>query len=328
MARRVICGIDTDDRAAGVVVLAASLSRALQAELCVVHCVDPATLPPGRGAARGRIRRLLTVRGRHLMNRSLTEAGCGERARGVVHVSAPARGLLALAAAPRTELIVVGSRGRGPLRAALLGSVSRRLAAASPCPVAVLPREANGEWTTARVLARRSKPKLVCGVDGSAPARAAVSCAAALARASGGSLLLAHVREGNGAAPDGPVVGSIDFGELLDSERRARLRLLHGTLDAISDAISDGADADVRLVDGHVPSALDQLAREEGADLIVTGSRGAGPLPSAVLGSTSVELASSATRPVLICPPGCRLPPGRRGAEAARDVPSEAPAAR
>ena len=38
------------------------------------------------------------------------------------------------------DLLVCGSRGYGPLRAALLGSVSRRLAADAHCPVLVLPR--------------------------------------------------------------------------------------------------------------------------------------------------------------------------------------------
>jgi nucleotide-binding universal stress UspA family protein len=38
------------------------------------------------------------------------------------------------------DLIVVGSRGYGPLRAVLLGSVSRRLMSEAHCPVIVVPR--------------------------------------------------------------------------------------------------------------------------------------------------------------------------------------------
>ena len=38
------------------------------------------------------------------------------------------------------DLLVCGSRGNGPLRAVLLGGVSRRVAAESHCPVIVLPR--------------------------------------------------------------------------------------------------------------------------------------------------------------------------------------------
>jgi nucleotide-binding universal stress UspA family protein len=43
------------------------------------------------------------------------------------------------------DLLVLGSRGYGPIRAALLGSVSRALVRAAACPVVVLPRGAGPE---------------------------------------------------------------------------------------------------------------------------------------------------------------------------------------
>ena len=50
----------------------------------------------------------------------------------------PVDGLLA--AARHVDLLVMGSRGRGPLRAAILGSVSHSVARRAPCPVLILPR--------------------------------------------------------------------------------------------------------------------------------------------------------------------------------------------
>ena len=50
----------------------------------------------------------------------------------------PADGLLA--AARHVDLLVMGSRGRGPLRAAILGSVSHSVSRQAPCPVVILPR--------------------------------------------------------------------------------------------------------------------------------------------------------------------------------------------
>jgi nucleotide-binding universal stress UspA family protein len=44
------------------------------------------------------------------------------------------------AASEHLDVLVCGSRGYGPLRAVLLGSVSRRLTAQSRCPVVLLPR--------------------------------------------------------------------------------------------------------------------------------------------------------------------------------------------
>jgi nucleotide-binding universal stress UspA family protein len=45
-----------------------------------------------------------------------------------------------LLASAGLDLLVCGARGYGPLRAVLLGSVSRRVAASARCPVLVLPR--------------------------------------------------------------------------------------------------------------------------------------------------------------------------------------------
>jgi nucleotide-binding universal stress UspA family protein len=45
-----------------------------------------------------------------------------------------------LAAGRHVDLLVMGSRGRGPLRAAILGSVSHSVARRAPCPVLILPR--------------------------------------------------------------------------------------------------------------------------------------------------------------------------------------------
>ena len=45
-----------------------------------------------------------------------------------------------IAASGHLDLLVCGSRGYGPVRAVLLGSVTRRLVAEASCPIVVLPR--------------------------------------------------------------------------------------------------------------------------------------------------------------------------------------------
>ena len=45
------------------------------------------------------------------------------------------------AASAEVDLLVVGSRGYGPVRRVLLGSVSRELVRSAACPVVVLPRD-------------------------------------------------------------------------------------------------------------------------------------------------------------------------------------------
>lgn len=72
------------------------------------------------------------------------EQGASERLRsltgvdGRVVVGPPADELLAFC--ERFDMLVVGSRGHGPLRRMLLGSTSDYLARTAPCPLLVLPR--------------------------------------------------------------------------------------------------------------------------------------------------------------------------------------------
>ena len=59
----------------------------------------------------------------------------------------PAARTLAAEAGKGVDLLCVGSRGHGPLRRVLLGSVSRELASQPPCPLLVVPRGAGGPPT-------------------------------------------------------------------------------------------------------------------------------------------------------------------------------------
>jgi nucleotide-binding universal stress UspA family protein len=54
----------------------------------------------------------------------------------------PAERLVVIAEDEDAELIVVGSRGRGPLKAAILGSVSHQVIGLAGCPVMVVPAAA------------------------------------------------------------------------------------------------------------------------------------------------------------------------------------------
>jgi nucleotide-binding universal stress UspA family protein len=72
-------------------------------------------------------------------------AAIGELAAGVevevdVLVNEPAEGLIA--ASENVDMLIMGSRGLGPKRAVLLGSVSRKVVDRAACPVLVLPRGA------------------------------------------------------------------------------------------------------------------------------------------------------------------------------------------
>jgi nucleotide-binding universal stress UspA family protein len=87
--------------------------------------------------------------GVRMLERLLEEEGIADAELRVEYGFAPDR-LADLADEEDAELIVVGSRARGSLRAAVLGSVSTAVIGVARCPVLVVPPGARGAAAVAR----------------------------------------------------------------------------------------------------------------------------------------------------------------------------------
>jgi nucleotide-binding universal stress UspA family protein len=150
------------------------------------------------------------------------------------------------------------------------------------------------------------KEAIVCGIDGSPAAQAALRYATGLADRLGARLVLAHVVEPLPAplaavgTPASPMPSA--FATLSEQEADGE-RLLAEVAEAT--AVDHGEQ---RVVTGLPAERLADLADDERAQLIVVGSRGRGPLRSALLGSVSTSLVGLARCPVLIVPPGAAAP--------------------
>ena len=124
---------------------------------------------------------------------------------------------------------------------------------------------------------------IVCGVGDSAEGRAAAQLAAALAARLGLRLVLVHV-----------VVPG-----------RARRRpAVEQSLAEIARALADGAET--RVVHGNRVDCLAEVAAEEGADVIVLGSRSHGARGRQLGCALACELEAVQSVPVLIAPPSTR----------------------
>ena len=146
--------------------------------------------------------------------------------------------------------------------------------------------------------------RMTVGIDGSESARRALDWAAALAVQTGSEVVAVHVV---GLLVDTPA-GPVPSGPQLDQLRQ----LLEG--EWIEGLRSAGVVHRCRLEEGNPVSGLLRVAAEDGADLIIVGSRGAGGFSELHLGSTSHQVALYADRPVTIVPPAGRtLPPGLWG---------------
>jgi nucleotide-binding universal stress UspA family protein len=140
---------------------------------------------------------------------------------------------------------------------------------------------------------------IVVGIDGSKHASAALRWAAEEAALRSATLEAVH------AWSFVPVATPADAGlvpmawteslEVLDATREAAERAAAEMVHAV---LGEQHDAIVTVSEGSVTEVL--LAAAADADLLVVGNQGRGNLTSALLGSTSAELADNAPCPVVI----------------------------
>jgi len=145
MSSSILCVVDGSEDAHAALRAAAQLSGQLELRLVAAHVVQAVSNEPALGMAPGL--RLVgspaadLEAGRALLDHVLDEEGLTDAERHVVY-GFPADCLANVADDEDAELIVVGSRGRGPFKAALLGSVSTALIGVARRPVLVVPRGA------------------------------------------------------------------------------------------------------------------------------------------------------------------------------------------
>ncbi len=273
-----VCGVDDSQHAADVVAFARALADRLELRVRLVHSVDPDRFLVGEP------RRDALRRGEALLE-TLGTTGSVDNDH-VVGLGDPIE-LLLQALNDGAALAVIGSRGRGPGRAALLGSVSNAIAHASPCPVIVVPPGAAIEI--------RDQLTVVCGIDGSVGANVALDHAGTLARALGGRLIAVHVRA-DALAPDATSLMPVrkPFGASSGDARAATI--FQRPLAQVDADIPDG----MRIEAGSVAARLAVVASGEPSAILVVGTRGQGPLRSAIFGSVSARLAATAPVPVMI----------------------------
>jgi nucleotide-binding universal stress UspA family protein len=197
------------------------------------------------------------------------------------------------------DLLVVGTRGRGAVASALLGSVALHCVSSSACPVVVVPEP--GGWADPGRGA-----VVVAGVDGSARSAAAVAWAVEEAGPRGkvtavrayGVFDLWHDQ----CSAVTPTPAQRDAAELAALEQ--------GLASLLEATIGEHAEVHRLSVGGEAGPAL--VGQAAGADLLVVASRGRGEFRGLVLGSVALYCVLHAPCPVLVVRPTDRAwAPGR-----------------
>jgi nucleotide-binding universal stress UspA family protein len=133
---------------------------------------------------------------------------------------------------------------------------------------------------------------ILIATDGSAPAGQALDVAIDIAKQTGATLQVLSVRPPvmAGRAGAGPAILEVE--ELTGAEHISEAGAAH--------AREAGVDATAHIAHGDVVESIADAATAFGADMLVVGSRGHGPLTGAVLGSVSHALVRRSPVPVTI----------------------------
>jgi nucleotide-binding universal stress UspA family protein len=302
MSSSIVCGVDGSHESLTAAAVAAWLCERLGATLLLAHAYEASpTFPYGDEPQRARHRRHVHAEVMGIferVERDLTQV----EVEGRVLDGAPPDELAALAREQDAALLVVGSRGRGAVRAALLGSVSSAVARASDRPVVIVPPGA----APGPDLGAGERSAIVCGVDRSEEAKGAARVAATLAAALRLELVLVHAYASGPSGAAVPAPGAappISYEDVEETQRERARRLL----EQVARDLDRAPGVRMRIEEDAPASLLSRCADAENAELIVVGTHGRGLVSSVLLGSTSSRLAASASQPVVVVPTGATL---------------------
>jgi nucleotide-binding universal stress UspA family protein len=203
-----------------------------------------------------------------------------------------AKEIVELAEELRVGLVVLGSRGRGRIRRALMGSVSTRVLRHVHCSAMIARGYAPGRDHA------RPPGKILVALDGSQEASAAAEVAREIAKATGAGVHLVYAMQEERYRPHpGPEMWE-GWEEGFEHSKRSARSWLEEQAQRMR---GEGAKrVEPHLVLGPPDAAILWLAEEIGTGLVVVGSRGVGGLRRALIGSVSDSVARHAHCPVMV----------------------------
>lgn len=204
----------------------------------------------------------------------------------------PAAGIVHLAEEIGASTIIMGSRGRGGIRRALMGSVAEDVVLHAHCPVLVVRGDERQSLFPARI---------VLAVDGSEESKTATETAIDLVKRTDSELYVVHAGFTAYLPYAHPYMAENveSFAEQAEKETR---EFLEGRVEQIKDQIKGQTEAQVHthLRRGDPKKEIVELAEEVDAGLAIIGSRGLGGVRRALMGGVSDSVVRHAHCPVLV----------------------------
>jgi nucleotide-binding universal stress UspA family protein len=243
--RSIVAGVDGSPASRVATLVAAELAIALDRRLVLVHAVDdPPPFPYGDLRARELGRRRAIENGMRMLEPIAVELDADMK----VALGDPAVTLDDAGYQEDAELLVVGSRGHTGLAAALVGSISQRLASAAARPVVIVPPDAGERF----LQHAPSGGTIVCGFDGSEESRRAFEVATGLGERMNLEAVPIFVDPVRGRHEWPPIPVRVEVGDPVDELREQAVRV-HARMLAVG---SRGRGLVRRSLLGSVSAAL------------------------------------------------------------------------
>ncbi len=289
MIKNILCAIDRSPSSLQAFGYAIALARWQSARLNLLEVIEEAP-PPGVS----RTPKIGSVpdEARTALERDLRQILTARRASDLKVEIAMRKGkvveeILAQARTSRSDLVVLGSHGRGGVQRLALGSVAEKVLRLAKCPV-----------LTVRLGVRRVRRSgspfeaILCPTDFSAVANKAVAFARRLAAEADAKLILM-------SAVEWPFDEAVMPGAVAELRRSIESRATKALTRLLPRSASHQSRAQAIVAVGKASAAIVKVARARSADLIVMGVSGRGALDMAVLGSTTHHVIREGTTPVL-----------------------------
>ena len=282
----ILVGVDGSPAAKYAVDWAAREAAMRNVRLTIVHAVRPIGIPQPPLASSVAFARWQVEQGQAFLDKAAEIAQSTTQDGGPTQIESE---LLFAPVVPtlvdlskEAQMVVVGSRGRGPFARSLLGSVSSSLIRHAHCPVAVIHDEDP-------LMPHPAEAPVLVGIDGSPVSELATAIAFQEASLRGVELIAMHVWS-DVDVNDFP---AIDWPAMKPAAEEILAERLAGWQERYPDVTVR------RVVECDHPT-YHLVKQSESAQLVVVGSHGRGGFAGMLLGSVSAALAHSARMPVIV----------------------------
>ncbi len=186
----------------------------------------------------------------------------------------------------KSDMIVMGRRGRTGLKRLMMGSVTARVIGHAPCNVLVVPKDAQLNFKN-----------IVVATDGSKYSASAASRAIGLAKRNGSDLTVISVVPSELLTPMDLDLTMTQREHVAEQEMQEAEKSAKAVKDA---AQKEGVAVKAFVLSGKPSEAIIQTAREKRAGLIVVGSHGRTGVERLLMGSVAERVIVLSECPVLV----------------------------